>query len=202
MLVESLDIKIAAFRDIYAAHGPDVVANVLAHHREHGGISRVVKIRDCHRMFLGIELDDDELTALATHYAEYVEEAVCRCDAVPGADDLLRANTDARRLYVVSGTPQPELRRITDRRGLTGYFEAVYGSPRGKVEIVNEELARLGVVPVDALFVGDAMTDYRAACDTGVPFVGRLVAGHGNPFPAGAVTVDDMSGLAALLRPV
>lgn len=195
MLVESLDIKVDAFRAIYAAHGDDVMAKVLAHHSEHGGISRIVKIRHCHRVFLGVELDDEELDALARQYASSVEDAVAGCPEVAGTRALLETHAVARRLYVVSGTPEPELRRITDRRGMTGYFDAVYGSPRGKVEIVEDVLDRHGTTPADALFVGDTMTDYRAAMATGVPFVGRVAPDWENPFADGVPIVPDMTGL-------
>ena len=45
VLVESVEIKIHAFRKLYAEHGENVVEKVLAHHMEHGGISRVVMPR-------------------------------------------------------------------------------------------------------------------------------------------------------------
>lgn len=196
-----MGIKIAAFRGLYEAHGEEVVSRVLAHHTEHGGISRVVKIRDCHRMFLGVDLSDAQVHELAGRYAALVEDAVAECDAVPGAMELLQANNGARRFFVVSGTPEDELRRITDRRGITGHFDAVYGSPRGKEEIVEDVLGRLGAGPSEALFVGDTMTDYRAAEATGLDFVGRVEPTRGSPFPDQVRTVADMWGLAAIIDP-
>ena len=65
VLVESVEIKIHAFRKLYAEHGENVVEKVLAHHMEHGGISRVVKIRHGHLAFLGIDLTDEGLSKLA-----------------------------------------------------------------------------------------------------------------------------------------
>jgi len=197
VIVESVSIKIDAFRGLYANHGEDVVSKVLAHHAEHGGISRVVKIRDCHRIFLGIELSEHAVDVLAGRYAKLVEDAVAVCESVPGAEELLQNNKGARRFYVVSGTPEDELRRITDRRGISGYFEAIYGSPRGKEEIVEDVLRHHGLTPPEALFVGDTMTDYRAAMATKVPFIGRVEATSGNPFPEGVTIVSDMAGLAA-----
>ena len=66
-LVESVEIKNYAFRKLYA---------------EHGGISRVVKIRHCHWAFLGIDLTHQDLTALADRFADDVEELVTACPSV------------------------------------------------------------------------------------------------------------------------
>lgn len=199
VLVESIEIKVSAFRGLYAEYGEDVVARVLSHHTEHGGISRVVKIRDCHRMFLGIDLDDNEVDALASHYSALVEDAVAACDPVPGSLEFLAANQGRWRTYVVSGTPEDELRRITDRRGMTASFNGVFGSPRGKEEIVETVLAEQGVSPSRAVFLGDTMTDYLAAEATGVPFIGRAEPVRGSPFPIGTRTIPDLNGLAAMI---
>ena len=136
---------------------------------------------------------------MAGQYAAHVEDAVAACADVPGTQALLEGNQGRRRFYVVSGTPEDELRRITDRRGISQHFDAVYGSPRGKEDIVETVLDHHGTTPDAALFVGDTMTDYRAAKATGVPFVGRVAPGRGNPFPDDAPIVPDMAGLAAFI---
>ena len=197
VLVESVEIKNHAFRNLYAEHGEDVVDKVLSHHVEHGGLSRIVKIRHCHWAFLGIDLTDQDLFALAARFADDVEELVAACPFVKGTMEMLAAMRMERRLYIVSGTPEDELQRIVARRGMTAYFDGVYGSPRLKEEIVATVLAYNGVAPGDTLFVGDAMTDYRAARNTGVPFVGRVADSKSNPFPSGTAVISDMTGLAA-----
>lgn len=197
VLVESVEIKNCAFRKLYAEHGEGVVEKVLAHHAEHGGISRVEKIRHCHWAFLGINLTHQDLTALADRFADDVEELVTACPTVEGTMEMLAAVRKERRLYIVSGTPEDELQRIVARRGMTAYFDGVFGSPRLKEEIVETVLAHHGVEPGDTLFVGDAMTDYRAARNKGVPFVGRVAASWSNPFPSGTAVISDMTGLAA-----
>ena len=163
VIVESNEVKIEAFREIYAPYGDDVVARVLEEHLRQEGVSRVVKLERFHREFLGIPLDAAALDALAARYCALVEEKVVACAQVPGALAALEAWGAVRPLYVVSGTPQEELRRIVDRRGLARHFRGVYGSPRVKTEIVGEVLGETGVAPDRALFVGDSLTDYSAA---------------------------------------
>ena len=49
--------------------------------------------------------------------------------------EMLAALRMERRLYIVSGTLEDELQRIVARRGMTAYFDGVYGSLRLKEEI-------------------------------------------------------------------
>ena len=80
---------------------------------------------------------------------------------------------------------------------MTSYFHGVFGSPRRTEEIIEAILARHGVAPSDTLFVGDAMTDYWAARNSEVPFVGRVASFWPNPFPFGTAVIADMTELAA-----
>ena len=196
VIVESNEVKIDAFRQLYAPYGEDVVTKVLDEHVRHEGVSRVVKLERFHREFLGITLDDGGLADLAEVYSGMVEDAVVACDGVPGALEALDAWSGKCPLYVVSGTPQDELRRITERRGLSGYFETVFGSPRVKPDIVGEELARIGVSADRALFVGDSMTDFDCAQVVGTRFLGRVPAWRESRFPEGSQVVEDMWPLA------
>lgn len=196
VLVESNEVKIAAFHRLYAPYGEDVVTKVLAEHVRHEGVSRVVKLERFHREFLDIHLDETALADLAEQYSAMVEDAVVACDAVPGAMDALAAWHGHCLLYVVSGTPQDELRRIAGRRAMSGYFDIVFGSPRVKPDIVRTVLYEREIAPHRALFVGDSMTDYDAAQATGARFLGRVPAWRKSHFPADTLVVEDMHPLA------
>ncbi len=193
VLVESAEIKIAAFRALYAEHGAQVVDRVIAHHTAHGGISRRQKIRLYHREFLGIALAPEALDGLCGRFSGLVEDAVVNAPAVRGAAALLAAASGRAKLFVVSGTPQAELERIAARRGIAGYFAEIHGSPPEKAPIIHDILARHDLAADHVVFVGDSMTDYVAAADTGIAFVGRVRPGGESPFPAGTGTVPDLT---------
>lgn len=196
VIVESEHIKTDAFRLLYAPYGPGIAAAVVAHHLAHGGISRRQKIRYCHRTLLGIELAPDELDVLCLRFSQLVEDQVVAAPMVPGADALLEALDGRVPMFIVSGTPQEELGRIVDRRGLVRYFAGVFGSPAEKPPLIRDILARHRLDPTACVFIGDAMTDYNAAEVCGVPFIGRVADGNSDPFPAGTRTVRDLRGLA------
>ena len=194
VIVESTEIKTQAFRKLYTEHVV-VLDDIVAYHVAHEGISRLEKILYCHKKFLGIELGEDELAELAGSYSALVKQAVINCDSVPGALDFLQAHSADLPMFVVSGTPEGELKDIVKERGLSSYFTSVHGSPHHKVAIVNEQLQLHGLDRNQCLFIGDAMIDCDAARDTGLTFIGRVRQGQVNLFPKGTNVITDLTQL-------
>ena len=77
------------------------------------------------------------------------------------------------------------------------FFKGVYGSPRTKIEIIKSLLIETYYSPTSLLFVGDAMTDYTAAKETNIPFVGRMTPGI--TFPVNTKTVNNLKDLQDLV---
>jgi phosphoglycolate phosphatase-like HAD superfamily hydrolase len=103
-------------------------------------------------------------------------------------------------LFVVSGTPEDELRRIAVRRGMMEYFVEVRGSPPGKEAIVRELIERHRLAPRRTLFIGNALADWRAARACGLDFLGRVALGHASPFPKDTRIVPDLEALISRIR--
>lgn len=199
VIVESTEIKTQAFRELYGEHVRELV-DIVAYHTSNEGISRQEKILYCHKNFLDIKLSEKELAKLANKYSTLVKQAVIECDSVPGALDFLKANCASTPMFVVSGTPEGELREIVKARKLNCYFTSVHGSPNHKVPILNEQMQLHGFEREQCLFVGDALTDYNAANKTGLTFIGRVAQGHVNLFPKGTTVIEDMTQLAVALE--
>ena len=196
VIVDSAEIKIDAFRELYKAYPVPVIEKVVAYHKAHEGVSRVVKIRHAHMAYLGVDLTPEAHDRLCREYAGLVEQQVVECESVEGALDYLKRAAGHVKSFVVSGTPEDELRRITDKRQISNYFTGIFGSPRKKEDIVNEQLAVHGLTADKCLFIGDAMTDYNAAQACRMPFLGRVIEGEKSPFPKGTDEVPDLTGLA------
>lgn len=195
VLAASARIKSDAFRTVYADYGPQVIEAVVAYHAAHEGISRVIKIKHCHKEFLGIDLDDQALASVVKSYQQVVEGKVVACPWVEGAKDFLEFCYGKVPLIVASGTPEDELLRIVSARGMSHYFTAVRGSPDLKEVIVNNAATSFGFEPSAALFLGDAMTDYDAAQACGCRFIGIVEKGRENTFPAGTMVIPDLNSL-------
>ena len=139
---------------------------------------------------------------LGRKFSNLVVGKVLACSFVPGAREFLKAHHRSTPLFVVSGTPDEELAAIVAGRGLTPYFKGVYGSGRGKAEILRSKLADLACTARDLVFVGDGLTDFEAARAVAVPFVGRVRDGEDSPFPASTAVVSDLTGLDHALEDV
>lgn len=198
VLVQSVDVKTRAFAALYEPYGADVVRRVAAWHLEHGGVSRYEKFRHFHRAFLNKELPVVEETQLAARFSVLVEEAVIAAAWAPGAHEFLETYASRLSLFVASGTPEEELRRIIERRAMTRYFVGVAGAPRRKGEILHDFLRRQDVPPHRMLMVGDAMTDFAGATEANLPFLG-ITSDGANPFPPGVPVLPDLMGLAAFI---
>ena len=63
------------------------------------------------------------------------------------------------------------------------FFRGVYGSPPGKTEILAAIVHKTGVLPKEALMVGDSSTDLEAATSVGTFFYGRGVEFSNSKWP-------------------
>lgn len=199
VVLESVDVKTRAFEALFRAEGPRACALIVAYHEANGGISRYEKFRWAYREVLKRPLSPGEEAALGERFNALVEEAVSAAAWVPGAREFIEAWHAALPLFVASGTPEEELRRIVERRGLAGRFRGVYGSPRRKAEILAAIAEQLGCPPSGLAMIGDALNDLEGARRAGARFIGRRLAGA-EPFPPGTPVIDDLRGLARELR--
>ncbi len=197
VIVDSVDVKSAAFADIYAGEDPGVVARIVAYQLHHGGVSRRSKFQHFETVMLARDADEARLDDLCRRFSDLVVAKVIAAPLLPGALDFLEAAQGACDLFLVSGTPEVELRHIVRERGLEGYFVAVHGSPRTKVDLFRTILAERGCAAHQAVAVGDSITECDAALSLGIPFVG-VTSPHDAGFPPEVPKIADMGGLSRL----
>ncbi|MCD6023415.1 MAG: Haloacid dehalogenase domain protein hydrolase [Fibrobacteria bacterium] len=96
-----------------------------------------------------------------------------RMELLPGVRDFLEeAATRSVPLAVVTGTPQGVIDGTMDHFDIRRYFREVHGYPPAKPAHLQGLLDRHGLRPDEAVYVGDAILDYRAAEETKIPFIG------------------------------
>jgi len=174
VILESADVKTDAFVELYAAHGPSVVERVRAHHLANLGISRFKKFAWIAEHVLAQPLSDDASAALGVRFSDLALAKVLAAPFVPGAEAALAAvGALGLPMFVASGTPVDELRMIVERRGLSGWFQEVHGAPREKPEVLRDLMARHALTPAQVLFIGDGMSDYKAARAAETEFLAR-----------------------------
>lgn len=175
VILESADIKTEAFVDLFAAY-PEHQGAIRGFHLDNIGISRFVKFEHIRRNILRLPYDEGVRAELGAEFTRLTKARILACPEVPGARALLAALKGRVLRIVASGTPEGELRDIVRERGMDGWFDEVWGTPRTKSEIIRDVLARHGISPERAVMVGDGMSDYKAARETGTLFLAREMA--------------------------
>ena len=192
VILESAQIKTDAFREMF---GDD--ARAVGYHLAHQGISRFEKFRFYREQVLGLAFDDAVSVQMNADFDAIVQHRILAAPFVAGAVELLDGLRGRIPLYIASGTPEVELRRIVAARELEDYFDGVFGSPASKGVIAAQALSRHAVSCEQGLFIGDATADLDGAIAAGMLFVGRVAVGHPNPFSTvSALTVRDLAELA------
>lgn len=196
VLVESVDIKTAAFARLFADEGQDVVERVIEYHLRNGGVSRFEKIRYYYEYILRRPLSDELLRKECVRFSALVFDEVVKAPYVPGAREFLDYGRDLYDFFIVSATPQDEIDRIIDKRGMRAFFKKIIGSPLKKNEAVDVLISDFNIKPANTAFVGDALSDYDAARTHGIAFIAR-VAGQNDIFAgkACAARIGDLSRL-------
>lgn len=196
VIVDSNSVKAEGFRQLFSDAPASLREDILRHHLLHGGISRIEKIQYAYSEILKQPLSQFQLDQLAQRYAELVVEKVVAAPWLPGAMELLEQITKEMMLFLISGTPQEELRSIVARKGIMHFFREILGSPVKKPLHIQQMLKQFSLNPQECVFVGDALTDYNAAAETNMHFIG--IKGQVE-FPEACVVCDDCYGVARQL---
>lgn len=174
VLTDSVEVKTRAFDKLFERYGPVIVAKVVEHHRNNGGMTRVDKFYHYYQEFLDKPLDEAELQRLCDEFSRLVVDEVVSAPEIPGAEDFLKKWHNTVKCFVVSATPDEEIKKIIKRRGIDIYFHEILGSSCSKSDNINYLLKKYSFDPEQCLFFGDAESDYRAAAASGVDFIGIL----------------------------
>lgn len=172
VVVDSVGVKTEAFRVLFEPYGDEILAQVLEHHRLNGGISRIDKIQYSHAHFVGTPLSENELEDWGRRYSKLVVDRVIAAPWIRGAEEFFIEMQGRCRIFVISGTPEDELKRVIEARKMSHYFNEILGSPIKKPDHIRALLAAYQLEPASCLFIGDALTDYHAARKTGLHFLG------------------------------
>lgn len=199
VIVESTEIKTAAFRKLFSNY-PSHVDEIVEYHEKNAGVNRYEKFKYIYKKILKQGLDRKKMIELGKRFSELVVEEIKACPLVPGALEFLEKYSKILKLFIASSTPEEELRMIVKARGLKKYFAGIYGAPSKKSEITLRIMKKENASKDEVLFVGDSAADLSEAIRAGVPFIGRVKDPAARPFPEGVKTISDLNELEAVVE--
>jgi HAD superfamily hydrolase (TIGR01549 family) len=184
VICDSVNIKTQAFAEMYKKYGDTVVNKVVKYHLENGGVSRFNKFLYWHRVFFNEELTEFQLQEKSEHLTRLVFDKIIAAQFIDGAIETLKLAKKLNiPLYIVSATPDEEINKIVELKGLKDLFISIHGSPKSKSTIVKEILSKNTFNPNRCLFIGDALSDYEAANYNNLLFLGVVNESNHSIFP-------------------
>lgn len=182
VLVESLDIKSKGFYRIYSKYGNDIGSKVVMHHNNNLGMPRKEKFKYYHRFFLNKLLNDIELKSIESEFSKYIVDKIIKCKEVEGSIDFLENFKNNLNFWIVSATPDKELKYIIKKRNLSKFFKNCYGSNFNKPEAIEKIINIYNLDKNETAYIGDAFSDYKAAMKSNVFFIMRKTKGNFDSF--------------------
>jgi len=184
VILDSVDVKTQAFAQMFKQYGSEIENAVVNYHLKNGGVSRYEKFRYYYEQLLNRKISEEQLDVLGEQFSRLVIEKVIASQYIPGALETIKSlSSNNIPMFIVSGTPEDEIRLIVSRKGLSSYFEEVHGSPGEKWKITYDILQRRALSPDKGIFVGDALSDYEAAKVNGLHFLGIVPENSTSIFP-------------------
>jgi len=174
VLVDSVLVKAKAFAALFDSYGSKVKKKVIEHHLNNGGMTRKDKIQYYFENFLNRSIDIKTLNGYCDKFSKIVESEVAAALEIKGATFFLQKVFEKTKCFIVSATPDDELERIVEKRKLKRYFIEILGSDRSKPANLTYLLKKYHLNNSNCIFFGDAMSDYNAAKQCLIPFVGIL----------------------------
>lgn len=199
VVVESVDIKTKAFIKLFEREGNDVIKKVVKYHLKNTGISRYEKFRYIYKKILNRTLDDKEFNILCSKFANLVVDGVLKAPYVKGAKEFLENYASEYKCFVTSATPQVELEEIILKRYMSHFFKSIYGAPTKKSDAVRNILMSEKIDNNVAVYIGDALSDYKAAKDNYVHFISRINNNENMFATIDCPKVKDLTNLKAIL---
>jgi phosphoglycolate phosphatase-like HAD superfamily hydrolase len=165
VILDSNKVKSEAFATALMGEDQKLIDEFLHYHKENGGISRFVKFEYFFEVMKKQINYKNDLKRVLRRYSELSLKGLLACKEIRGVRETLKQlnqlNIDC---FVVSGGEQGEVRSVLLERKFSPYFQDIYGSPVSKQEHLEK------ISPNNALYFGDAKSDYTAANSFGIDF--------------------------------
>ena len=172
VIVDSVNIKTDAFAELYKPFGEEVISKVVSHHVSHGGMNRFEKFRYYHENFLNKKISESEVIELAQNFSALVVSKVLNAPFINGILEFLKLlKKENKEIFVISATPEDEIKRIIEKRRFDRYFDDIKGSPASKKENLKCLVENHRLDPSECLYFGDSEQDLDAASSLKITFI-------------------------------
>ena len=173
VIVDSNHIKTEAFRVLFYNFSDELQQKIVDYHIKNEGLSRFIKLEYIFDNILDIAISTDRLKAYAKRYGELVINKIIDLPLKKGVLSTLTTLIDNKiKAFIVSATPEYEIKMIIKKKGLSNFFDGVYGSPENKSDIIKKIAKNKNLDLNSSLYLGDSLLDYQTAIALNIMFIG------------------------------
>lgn len=173
VILDSMEVRDWGFEEIFKDFNKDLTMQLLAYHRNNGGLSRYVKIRYFFEEILNQPITEEEVLEYARKFSLLMRVKLTNPkNLVLDAVDYIKKNHQNYNFHIVSGSDQEELRFLNRELGMDKYFISIHGSPTPKKQLVVNLLGKHNYQIENTCLIGDSINDYEAARYNNIAFYG------------------------------
>ena len=166
VIFDSNYLKLDAFRDALGEFNQNIVDEFIGYFKNNFGTSRYYLVEVFIKDFLKQDFDKKLYQEILTKYSQNCVILYEKSEITKNFLNFIKIYED-KKLFVASGSDQEELRIVFRTRGLEKYFVSIFGSPAKKSDIVKDIVS----INKNAVMIGDAKSDMKAAEDSKIDFV-------------------------------
>lgn len=167
VILDSNSLKISAMREALTClnlYSKNDIELCLDHFKNNFGTSRQRHINYFLSHFL--PASENAFEEILNNYSASCLDLYKQAKITSGFEQFIK-QLDGKK-YVASGSDEYELRKVFQMRGLSSYFEFIYGSPESKISNVEKILLNTNR---NAVMIGDSYSDYDASIQSNIKFI-------------------------------
>ncbi|MBF0359974.1 MAG: HAD family hydrolase [Oligoflexia bacterium] len=166
VILRSNHIKTDAMRTLVAPYGNDLCEDFVSYHKSNAGAPRISKFIHLFENILKIKspaLYQQRLKQMLDDFEQLTLQKLVASDEINGISKYLKHLETISNIkkFVISGSPQSDLRYILKEKKLDIFFDEIYGSPQTKIENLNKLKNNYDLS--DSIYFGDSLIDYQMA---------------------------------------
>jgi len=170
VIFDSNRFKNKAFAEVLLSNkfSRSQVATFIDYHKRNGGISRYAKFEFFQREIVKQPFNEVLHQSMLHEFADQCRVQYLSSSFTEGFVPLIQQLHQHRKhIFIASGSDEEELRYVFSQRNFHHYFNAIYGSPKPKEEIIKSILTD----HPNCLFVGDSIIDLAIARTLAIDFL-------------------------------
>lgn len=170
VIINSHKVKTQAFYNTFKSYGKKFGFLAKKFHLNNIGKSRYIKFKFILKKIYKSRILKESLLISDKKFDNFINTKIKKMYPSKYLIDFFKNKKNSSDFYISTGTPQTKIMKILKEKKIMKYFKKVYGSPRSKINHIEEIKKNYNKI----IFIGDSFEDFKAAERTGVKFILKL----------------------------